>query len=456
MEVIVIGGGIAGVHSAVELICLHKSVLVLEARNRIGGRLATFKGLELGANWIHGTEGNPTIDLINKHALEVTLVQDIPDSLWRNPDPSLQPYVLLSDIADSTIPIETVQSAFKKHLQVMDNLKERVWKAEMEGGDENKLPEDAKKCYLEAINELKDIDELEVRILHWFLFLIEGWMGCDLDQMDSFSCFAGFESWGDCPGSHWTIKEGYTSLVQRLIEKFGVQVQLNTKVTQITNSEDLVEVTDSNGNAYKAKKVLVTVPLNVLKSGDVMFTPELPNGKVNAMKNVQMCHYKKVYLEFSSPFWEKTVGDAKYFGILPSSSTDSSDWGLFWIWHIKKHDSHYILGVSVIGRRGAEFEAKSLSECVDQAMSALRSHFSGVPEPIDSIISNWDNDEFAKGAYAFNPLDSTEEDIDQISASIADKVFFAGDACDAEHLGSVSAAIRSSQRAVEQIVKTLQ
>ncbi|KAI3409877.1 Lysine-specific histone demethylase 1A [Globodera pallida] len=265
-------------------------------------------------------------------------------------------------------------------------------------------------------------------------------------------------------GSHMTVKEGLGLLIGRLRTE-DLTVHFEHVVDQIKYDEmgvtvDCSVLTDQQQNtktSFKADAVLCTVPLGVLKRGDVKFEPELPRWKREAISNMGFGTLNKIILFFDKPFWDTKRSS---FGRLNDTSASRGELFMFF----SNGDQPVLFGL--FAGAAAFIPGKSDEKIIRQnAMSALHKIFgNSCPlEPVDFRVSRWDRDKFALGSYSFMGLNSSPDDYDTLARSVypndgtsstVPRVFFAGEHTNRQYPASVHGAFLSGLREAAKIADT--
>jgi monoamine oxidase len=187
------------------------------------------------------------------------------------------------------------------------------------------------------------------------------------------------------------------------------------------------------------------LPLGVLKSGNIEFTPGLPQNKRNAISALGMGNFEKCFLRFPRVFWSPNYD---------------------WMEHIAAKQGEWIewLNVARVGQKpillgfnAAEFAQEIASwtdtQIVDSAMQTLRRIFgSGIPDPTDFQISRWGADPYALGSYSYNALGSSPKMRDILAQPVDQRIFFAGEATSKSYFATVHGSHLSGLRAAKEII----
>ena len=271
-EIVVIGAGLAGLAAARRLHDGGRRVRVLEARDRLGGRIHTVDDLgvavDRGATWIHGDDGNPMMELVDD-AGATTAVTDFDD-------------VVVYDADGAVVDPDDVD-------ELVTALSELA-----EESDENEVIADA------VSGALADADE-RTRTLAGYVVtsVVEHDEAADAADLTFASILTGEEFGGD----ELLLPNGFSQLVEPVAD--GLDVELGQVVSLIEVDLDEVRITTSDGGLVVADRVLVTLPLGVLQAGDVEFVPALPEATVDAIDRLGMGTLDRVVLRFDERFWDE-------------------------------------------------------------------------------------------------------------------------------------------------------
>ncbi len=294
--VVVVGAGIAGLGAAQALVGRGHRVLVLDARDRIGGRIHTStigsQPVDLGAAWIHGVDGNPLVDLAELADLE--RVPTDYDSL------------VVRGANGESIGSGPLERARSRLLRGLGRGATSVGAAiDLRGGD---------------------LDEAERELLRYVLASeIEHEFAADARDLS----IEAIDEGDEYAGGDELVPAGFRQLLTPLLG--GYEVRTATPVTAISHGSDGVVVSTDAIEAITADRVLVTVPLGVLKAKSIAFDPPLPDAKQQSIDRLGMGVLEKVVLRFDTAFWDDTdllgyVGDVpgqfiEWLNLLPATAT---------------------------------------------------------------------------------------------------------------------------------------
>lgn len=403
-KVIIIGAGAAGLYAAYILKSKGIDYQILEASSNYGGRLGKQTGfanfpIDTGAQWLHG-KNNILGDLITKSNTKITL-DDSETKYWFNN-------------------------------QLVNSLPQNTDIFEGEG-----LPDISYKDY--AIqkglgNEYKYIVEN-----------IAGDQGAAASRLSVFGNNIDEENWnsGD---DDFKFQETYFDLIDNQIASpVKNKILLNTIVTKIDYSQSTIQITDRNNNTYNADKVIITVPIPILKSTDIQFIPTLPNEKTTAFSKIGMDAGMKVFLKFSNKFFDQNI----IGGPICAAYADDS---------IGKAQNDNVLLAFIMGVQ-AEFLTSLGSDMAitNALLQELDTMYNGQATAsfIASHVQNWTTNPFVKGAYSYSTIGMG--DARQIAAKpINEKLYFAGEAMNTNgHHQTVHGAVETGYREVINILNDI-
>lgn len=222
-----------------------------------------------------------------------------------------------------------------------------------------------------------------------------------------------------------------------------ISIELNQIVESIDYSEEIPKIITNQG-AYTADQVIITLPLGVLKSGQVKFIPELPSPKRKAIKALGMGILNKCYLRFPKVFWPKKVD------WIEQVPTERGLWSE-WVNIFRVNQLPILLGFNAADE-GKEIETWTDEEIIKSAMKTLRHLFGDdIPDPTDYQITRWQSDSFSRGSYSFNALGSHPDMRDHLAKSLNDQIFFAGEATERDYFATAHGAYLSGLRVAEEI-----
>ena len=419
-KILVIGAGLAGVTAAGALQKQGHDLLIVEARDRIGGRTWTSTKwndapVDLGASWIHGVNGNPLTPLAQQIGAEFRLTNyDSAITYATAGQPlSAQTETRLEQLQGKVQAALTQAQAADQDLSI-DEVIAAAFKADHLSADDQRLLN----FILNGTLEQEYAGSTSELSAQWY---------------DDAAAFAGDDG---------IFVNGYRLLVNDLSN--GLAINLSQTVQTVDWSNAQVRVRTDKAE-YLVDQVIVTLPLGVLKAGNVKFTPALPQAKQNAIEQLGMGVLNKCYLRFAAAFWPTDVDWLEYVPEQRGAWTE-------WVSLMRTHKLPVLLGFNA-AEQGRAIEAWTDEQIVASAMQTLRIIFgNAIPDPLDYQITRWASDPYALGSYSFNPVGYTPALRTELAKPLGQKVFFAGEATEAQHFSSAHGAYLSGLRAAKEIL----
>lgn len=417
---LVIGAGLAGLAAARELMRHGHDVVVLEARDRLGGRIWTSNHwpdvpLDLGATWIHGTKGNPITGLADE--LEATR--------W-------------STSYDRSVIYNTSgQVLTQSEANQLEAISQRVFSALRQAQD---LDEDmsVRQAVASLEKELRHSPEA-VRFLN---FCLSGTIEQEFSGSASRLSAQWYDSVDEYAGGDALFAQGFRVITDFLAR--GIDVRLSQVVKEVHWQQPQVRVV-THASEFVADNVVVTLPLGVLQRHTVQFTPALPNEKSQAIAKLGMGVLNKCYLRFPRAFWPQDVDWLEY---VPAQHGEWTEWVSFQ----RVANVPILLGFNAADR-GRDIEALTNEQTVESAMNTLRTIFGAdLPQVTDFQITRWASDPFAGGSYSYNAVGSTPEMRTALAKPLNRQVFFAGEATSKAFFGTAHGAYLSGLRAAKDVL----
>lgn len=428
-SVIIVGAGLAGLAAAKQLLSFGFKVVVLEGRNRPGGRVYTQKMgqkgkyavVDLGGSVITGIHANPLGVLARQLSIPLHKVRDNCPLYKPNGEP-------VSKEIDSNIEL-----IFNKLLDKVTELRQ------MMGGFANDI---SLGSVLETLKQFYAVAKSteERQLLDWHFANLEyANAGClsslsaaYWDQDDPY----------EMGGDHCFLAGGNWRLIKALCE--GVPIYYGKAVHTIRYRNEGVQVV-AGDQVFQADMVLCTVPLGVLKKKSIRFDPELPERKLTAIERLGFGLLNKVAMIFPYVFWGE---DLDTFGCLNKHRHRRGEFFLFYSYHTVSGGP--VLVALVAGDAAQSFESMDPPILLHQVLEILRGIYGpkgiDIPSPIQTICTKWGNDPFSFGSYSHVRVQSSGSDYDILAESVGSRLFFAGEATNRQHPASMHGAFLSGLR----------
>ena len=429
-DVIVIGAGAAGLMAAAELLEVGRRVMLLEGRDRVGGRIWTRREpgvsvpIELGAEFVHG-HAPITQSLLERAG---TAVIEAADTHFGLEHGELKPR-------------EGLFPAIRRALERSDVLERQD-------------------VSFDELLEQHLASVLTPAQRHYARMMAEGFDAADTSRA---SARAIAEEWtGDTIGSgpQARPREGYESLLGALMARLAgdrLRLQLQSTVQSVRWSRGSVEVAGEFCGAHfswRAARALIALPLGVLQqaspaAGAVRFTPALA-AKRAALEGLASGPVIKLQLLFASSFWE-TLHEGRYrdAGFFHAPEAEFTT---FWTPAPARAP---LLVAWAGGPRAARLAAGAGAEDIARkALASLESLFGkeiGIASELRAFYyHDWQEDPFARGAYSYVTVGARDARAG-LGQPLEDTLFFAGEATDEEG-GTVAGALQSGVRAARELL----
>ena len=448
---IVIGAGAAGLAAARELTRAGHDVVVLEARDRVGGRVLSHSDprfpvpIELGAEFVHG---KPPIlcELARAANLET---YEVSERHWYFEDDQV-----------------SRSGEFWKQVEgLMDKLKKTE-------------SDQSLKQFLESLPDDEDTRRAKSMVTRY----VEGFHAASVERIGIRGLVAANDAADSIDGDEaFRFVDGYGSLMNAMradAESRGAKFHLRTIVRELHWRHRKIEVSCEPGSAteeakqFTADAAIITLPLAILQAaagkGGIHFVPALPSSKQNAIQGLAVGNVIKINLSFRQRFWEQRKRwDAE------GKAVDFSDAGFFHCpgaafptWWTQLPLRAPLLVGWVGGPRadriregtGMTVEKDAITPAiVEQAVGSVAQIFGLSLETVRSeleahFMHDWHDDPYSRGAYSYVPVDGLAAQHD-LAAPLDDRLFFAGEATCVGHIGTVHGAIQSGQRAAREILE---
>ncbi|OPZ00941.1 amine oxidase [Bradyrhizobium sacchari] len=405
VDVAIIGAGAAGLGAAHALHGAGLSVIVLEARDRLGGRAWTVQAspevtFDVGCGWLHSADKNSFVTIAKQLGFELN--KDLPP--WRE---------------------RAYGNAFPQHqrddfMRAMDAFYERMWKAAQKGKDEPASQS------LEPGNRWNAmIDAISTYI-----------NGCELKDMSTLD----WDAYEDT-NLNWRVRRGYGALVTA----YGAPcpAALTCNVTLIDHSGKRIRIETSRGT-LDAGKVIVTVPTNLIADEAIRFSPPLP-AKVDAAAGLPLGVDDKVTLALEDAEAFPTEGNLR-------GATMRTEMGTYHIRPFGQPCIEGFFGGSFARALEHAGEGAIAAHSIDEIAGFLGNDVRRKLKPL--YESRWARDPFARGSYS-HALPGHAGDRAVLAAPVDGRLFFAGEATSPSFFTTAHGARDSGERAANEVLAAL-
>lgn len=416
-HIIIAGGGAAGLMCAMKLLKTGNRVTLLEASNRLGGRIRTLhdgpfdRPVEAGFEFIHGNLPL-TMELLNEANIDYKPVKGVMGRIvngeWKAQD-------------DFTL-------GWKELIEEMNEVREDVTVDE----------------FLEKKFSGNKYAQLRTSVIRFA-------QGFDLADTSKASVLALREEWMEEGDEQYRIRGGSDQLIRYMEDncrRSGGIIHTSAAVKEIQWQKHQLTVVTTDGKRYFGNKLIITVPLGILQAepAAIEFLPAIDD-YLTAARKIGFGSVVKICLQFKEPFWEEKK---KNLGFIFAETPVPTWWTQFpssyplltgWVggpqaWQLEKNDEDAILQLAL----------QSLSTIFRHTIDELKQLLTA------SYIANWHNDVFTRGAYSYNTVESGKVQ-ELFSIPIQDTIFFAGEAFySGSSPGTLEAAFVSAKNVLEKLM----
>ncbi|HEY2322270.1 MAG TPA: NAD(P)/FAD-dependent oxidoreductase [Thermoanaerobaculia bacterium] len=416
-DVVVIGAGAAGLSAARDLSGAGKRVCIVEARERVGGRVDTRRidgvamPVELGAEFIHG-EAEATFAAVNAAPL---IAMQLPDThFWSH------------------------HGKWSKR----DDFWTRIARLRA------KIPNRKRDVsFAQFLRSQRGLDPPLRELAYNF---VEGYHAAHADRISAAALRSSDEE-TEAP-AQFRIVNGYDRVIQWLLAGVAPdrsELRLNTAVKRIRWREDDVAV-ETTRDTIRARAAVITIPIGVWKAprdsdGAIEFDPPLRD-KERAIEKIELGHVVKIVFRFREPFWEPEVN------FLHSNDRYVPTW-----WTYAPVRASILIGWAG-GHAADALLAESEEARVSRAIDSMAAAFNVKRRKIESLLvatymHDWQSDPFSRCAYSYAGVGGAEAH-KQLGRPVARTLFFAGEATSGDQTGTVAGAIESGRRAARELRTT--
>ena len=420
VDVIVIGAGVAGLTAAAELAPHGNSVTLLEASDRVGGRVHTMfpdeahGPVELGAEFVHGTP-EPFTSFLKDRKLKLE---------------EMDGRMLRSENGQLTSGGDFFPRVMELLCSLRDSGADRTF-AEFLSTDGQRFDEETRYSAAEYVSGFHAADPARVS-----------------EHAIAKSTRTGQREHSD---DAFRLAGGYAQVVDALASSLPKNVQLlrGKQATHITWREHHVSVRCADGSSHSARAGIITFPLPIWDR--VTFDPELPHKRA-ALEKLAMGPVLRISLAFAKPWWhEVQQGKARNLSFLFSHHKLMPTW-----WSGLKSQPALLTGWSA-AHRATELSQLSPDGICDAALTALADDFSVPRHEIEPQLRgywthNWQTDPHILGGYSYT-LKGGSAAPRELAVPIDATLFVAGEATDfTGDNGTVHAAFNSGRRAARELL----
>lgn len=410
-RVVVIGAGLAGLAAAQALKAKGLSPLVVEARERIGGRVHTSTlwpdlPMDLGASWIHGVSGNPVTELARAAGARFVATDFDADQMIGPAGGVIEPDLSRAEAIVSS----ALKAAQRRDADVS------VARAVLESADWRRATPQDQRLARHVINSTLEQE------YGGAASALSAWYGDEGDEFD---------------GDDAIFPGGYGQIAAFLAK--GLDIRLGEPAAEVAPGR----VTLSSGETVAAERIVVSVPLGVLKAGRLRFAQPLADGRAKAIQSLQMGLLNKTWLRFDKIAWPRDVDWFEWLG--PRAGVWAE-----WVSLARVAKAPVMVGFNAADE-AREMEKLDDRATVASAHEALRSMFGArFPAPVAAQVTRWGQDRWTHGAYSFNPVGMRPDQRDALFGTDWDGALgFCGEACSTRRFGTTHGAVLTGRKLIE-------
>jgi monoamine oxidase len=426
IDVIVVGAGMAGLAAARTIADAGRRVVVLEARERVGGRVWSWSGwgspIELGANWIHTINGNPLVTLAKQAGVTTTL------------DPEEDGEELLIDtLRRKKMTGRALETQYDRVYRIIDAAVARA----------DGLSQDVSlRVAISQVAEYKRLKAADKRLFESMLAqVIDDDYAVEAEKLSAW--------WYDAETSAFRggdvfVNGGYDGIPKWLAR--GLDIVYNTVVNQITWGNGGVSVT-AGATTWQAKSVIVTLPLGVLKANRVTFSPALPSAYQTAIQQLAMGVLNRCVLKFETAFWGTDYNTFTLMGADPHQ----------WYQFLPLNIPHGVPALAAFhaGSNARALEQKSDAQLASEMTAIVQKAFGTKQTSTGVVTTRWGQDPFALGSYSYVPVGSPFRARAVLATPVSAQLSFAGEAYTTTDTATVHGAYMSGIARAQQCLTQL-
>lgn len=411
-KVLIVGAGVSGLYAASLLEQYGIPYEILEASSNYGGRIRSLQGfadfdIDLGAEFIYG-ERSVWYDLVRHFGGEFTAETE-----------SLYYY----------------NGSFKTSAQATENtFFNRMW--EFTQSFKSYVGEDI------TVQEYANVSGIHSSMQHVLNGLVGNAMGTSNTRVGTFGLRERAERWNAGHQVRRLKNKSHQALLNECFQSVISKVRYQTVVQSIDYSGGSVVVMDNDGNTYSADKLILTVPLTILKRSDITFIPSLPASKTQAIERIGMDMGIKVVFKFTERFWPDDAGAMYGSQKVPLYLAPASG----------GRGEEALLTAFICGEQAEALSTQgdAIIEVILDDLDELWGNASA--KYVAHHIQDWGSEPFIGGAYSYSkPGTGNAREI--LAQTLGKKIYFAGEATHTHgHCATVHGAMETALRAVNEIL----
>jgi len=420
-KVLIVGAGISGIYTGYLLQQIGVDFKIIEASDKFGGRLQTESKfddfpMELGGDEIIGINSSFYDFLLSKSVK----LAEVPTS---------ESFIIdgIPQFANNLLEDNEFQAAatFIKGLKDFSGIDQSIDARVTQAG-------------------------ISTRVMHVIDGKIGNHYGTTNDKLGSLGVAGAINTSETGSEVFRIVGSDYTNFIKIIFSSVIKKIEFDAPVSSINYSGEMVEITDIGGNVFTGDMVVVTVPVSILKDGDITFTPSLSAEKQAALSTIGMDPGMKVFLRFTKNFWGETTSSVFAAGSAPEYISSG----------LNRGDRNKVLTALINGEKAltlGEMEDNAIISLLIRELDEIYGGAVASVNFIEGMVKNWTKEPYIRGAYSFPNVGSLSGNRSIIAQPASNKLFFAGEATNVNgNFGTIHGAVETAERVVDEIVAVLE
>ncbi len=268
--------------------------------------------------------------------------------------------------------------------------------------------------------------------------IIQDEFATNIDRLSALTLYSDVEYEGD----EKIFPQGYNQINKYLSD--WLDIHFGHVVKEVFYHKNNVNVV-TNKQTFNAEKIIITIPLGVLKDSNIIFNPPLPQKKKSAIEKLGMGVYNKLFLHFDKIFWDKNID------LISLQNFNNTPW-LSWL-NLSQVINAPILCCVYGGEIAKEYEKLTDREIVNSAMDVLKKIYGkNIPNPSKYYITRWFSDPYSRGSYSYTSAGTSHRERQLLAEPVNHCLYFAGEATHSELSATVHGALLSGRREAARIM----